>query len=278
MWFIFELRRHLIFYYKRVRAFDIFSRFCIVLKNFIIKASNSTRSFSKHHFSGGELDYDFIICGTGCAGLSLAGHMIHSGKFMDKKVLLVDKEKKKVNDRTWCFWETKPGLFEKIVYRKWREVWFHGENFSRLLDLAPYEYKMIRSIDFYDYCLNLISQNKNFEILYGNVESMNSDGRDTFMVVDGKTFSAGYIFNSIIFDKPKLKKNEYWLLQHFKGWLIETDKKIFEPSQATLMDFRVNQSQGTTFVYTMPFSEHRALIEFTVFSSSLLQQQEYDEG
>ena len=137
---------------------------------------------------------------------------------------------------------------------------------------------MIRSIDFYDYSLKLVSQHKNFEILYGNVESMNSDGRDSFLVVDGNTFSAGYIFNSIIFEKPKLKKNEYWLLQHFRGWLIETDEKFFDPSQATLMDFRVDQSQGTTFVYTMPFSENRALIEYTVFSSSLLQSHEYDEG
>ena len=92
-------------------------------------------------------DYDFIICGAGCAGLSLAVHMIHSGQFMDKKILLVDKNEKKVNDRTWCFWETKPGLFEEIVYRKWKNVWFHGENFSGLLKLEPYEYKMIRSIE-----------------------------------------------------------------------------------------------------------------------------------
>jgi len=235
-------------------------------------------SLSPHSREGGGFDYDFIICGTGCAGLSLAIHLIHSGKFMDKKILLVDKDEKKVNDRTWCFWETKPGLFEEIVYRKWKKVWFHGENFSGLLDLEPYEYKMIRSIDFYDYCFNLVSMHKNFEILYGNVESMNSDGRDTFLVVDGKTFAASYIFNSIVFERPKLKKNEYWLLQHFKGWLIETDKKIFDPSQATLMDFKVDQSQGTTFVYTMPLTENRALLEYTIFSSSLLQSREYDEG
>ena len=227
---------------------------------------------------GFGVKYDFIICGAGCAGLSLAVHMIHSGKFMDKKILLVDKDVKKINDRTWCFWETKPGLFEEIVYRKWKNVWFHGENYTGLLDLEPYKYKMIRSIYFYEYCLNMISNHKNFEILHGNVESMNSDGRDSFLVVDGKTISAGYIFNSIIFEKPKLKKDEYWLLQHFRGWLIETNEKIFDPSQATLMDFRVDQSQGTTFVYTIPFSENKALIEYTVFSSSLLPQQEYDEG
>jgi lycopene beta-cyclase len=39
--------------------------------------------------------YDYIISGAGCAGLSLAMHMIHSGKFSNKKILLIDQEEKK---------------------------------------------------------------------------------------------------------------------------------------------------------------------------------------
>jgi len=61
--------------------------------------------------------YDYIITGAGCAGLSLAMHMIHSGRFSDKKVLLVDKDPKRANDRTWCFWEKEEGLFQSIVYK-----------------------------------------------------------------------------------------------------------------------------------------------------------------
>src|SRR5258706_10713868 len=94
-------------------------------------------------FSAGRRrrEYDYIIAGAGCAGLSLAVHMIHSGKFSDKKILIVDKEEKNKNDRTWCFWETGPGLFEPLVYQKWKQVWFHGDKFSKLLSLQPYEYK-----------------------------------------------------------------------------------------------------------------------------------------
>ena len=44
------------------------------------------------------------------------------------------------------------------------------------------------------------------------------------------------------------------------------------------MDFRVAQDHGTTFVYVMPFSANKALVEFTLFSPSLLEQDAYDEG
>ena len=173
--------------------------------------------------------------------------MIHSGKFHEKKILIVDKEEKKKNDRTWCFWETEPGLFEPVVYQKWKQVWFHEEEFSKLLSLLPYEYKLVRGIDFYNHCFELIKKQSNIDILFGEVKAIKSDGEATTLTLNGEEFFAGYIFNSILFDKPLLKKKEYYLLQHFKGWMIETDKPAFNPGEATLMDFRIGQQQGDNF-------------------------------
>ena len=50
-------------------------------------------SESKFPFRG-QGHYNFIITGAGCAGLSLLIHMIDSGKFADRSILLVDKEEK----------------------------------------------------------------------------------------------------------------------------------------------------------------------------------------
>ena len=52
----------------------------------------------------------------------------------------------------------------------------------------------------------------------------------------------------------------------------------FNPAEAILMDFRVSQQHGATFVYTMPFSKKSALVEYTLFNEKLLQPAEYDEG
>ena len=221
--------------------------------------------------------YDYVISGAGCAGLSLAMHMIESQKFSDKKILIVDKELKQSNDRTWCFWQRESGLFENIIYKSWDQLFFHGEKYSEQIDIRPYQYKMIRGIDFYEYCLNAIQQHKNFEILFENVESVFSQ-EQTGIVVNGEKIFADYVFNSILFGKPSLAKNDLWLIQHFKGWMIETEENAFAINTATLMDFRIDQKFGTAFCYVLPISSKKALVEYTLFSKQLLQQQQYDEG
>ncbi len=204
--------------------------------------------------------------------------MIHSGQFNDKKILLVDREAKNKNDRTWCFWEKEPGMFEPVVYQKWKKVWFHGEKFSKLLSLLPYEYKLIRGIDFYNYSFDLINKQPNIDLMFGEVNKLESSGDEAFLILNDEKYPAKYIFNSILFRKPVLKKKDYYLLQHFTGWIIETEKPAFNPAEATLMDFRTDQQHGATFVYVMPFSATTALVEYTLFTEKLLEQSQYEEG
>lgn len=223
-----------------------------------------------------KTDYDYIIAGAGAAGLSLLVRMIKSKKFQGKRILLVDKDNKKNNDRTWCFWETGSGFFEEIIYKSWPALRFYGTGFSTVFDISPYRYKMIRGIDFYDYCLGLITLQPNVTIQYGMVEEMHSNDESTWLRLNGKKYTAEYIFNSIIFSKPVPHKAGYYLLQHFKGWVIETGNPVFNEREATLMDFRVDQQKGTTFVYVMPFTSSNALVEYTLFSKELLRPEEYD--
>ena len=222
--------------------------------------------------------YDYIVAGAGCAGLSFLTRLLQTGKFSDKKILLVDKAPKTINDRTWCFWEKSNGYFEEVVYKSWDKLWFHANDHAALHNISPYRYKMIRGIDFYKYCFDAINHYPNVTIRYGNVEAIKEEDQKAWLQIDGEMIEADYIFNSIIFEKPALSKRQFFLLQHFKGWEIETDQPVFDPSQATLMDFRVPQQRGTTFVYVMPFSATRALVEYTLVSKQLLQKEEYDEG
>jgi lycopene beta-cyclase len=94
--------------------------------------------------------------------------------------------------------------------------------------------------------------------------------------MDGVQIFSEYVFSSIIPEKIRENENEIRLLQHFKGWFIETPTAVFDPLAATLMDFRVPQTNGTTFVYVMPFSPTSALVEYTLFSHALLDPKAYD--
>jgi len=221
--------------------------------------------------------YDFIFTGAGCAALSLIMRMIKCGKFTEKKMLLIDKEPKTKNDRTWCFWETQPGFFEDIVYRKWDKISFLSDDFSATTNISPYQYKMIRGVDFYNYCFEEIKKNPGIEILNGNLSAGYSHKEGVTIKIDDKThhLDSATVFNSIADLENKLP-GEIKLLQHFKGQVIESAKPVFNPEIASIMDFRVHQDHGTTFAYVLPFSETKALVEYTLFTKTLLEQQQYD--
>ena len=48
-------------------------------------------------------DYDLIIIGGGCAGLSLARRLIEDESTL--RVLILEHRDAYSDDRTWCFWE-----------------------------------------------------------------------------------------------------------------------------------------------------------------------------
>ena len=225
------------------------------------RSIKNTTDHEGHHEISLNLNdhYDYIIAGAGCAGLSLLCRMISSGKFNNKRILLTDKDIKNRNDRTWCYWETGEGYFEELVYKQWDKLWFHGPGFSKLFETTPYKYKMIRGIDFYQYCFQRIKDCPNVEIAYGHVSDVNSGEPLASIHLNGKKITASLVFNSLPFPSAK-QQHKHYLLQHFKGWIIETDSTSFNPAEATLMDFRVPQENGTSFVYVMPFSPTSALI------------------
>ena len=204
--------------------------------------------------------------------------MITRPYFRDKKILLIDRDKKNKNDRTWCFWEKEPGFFQPIVFHEWKKLWFHGEGYDALNDISPYSYKLIRGIDFYEHCFELIRQAPNVTVRFGPIDHIVSTEAGTWIETGGEQIFSEYVFSSIVPQHTRENEKEISLLQHFKGWLIETSTPVFDPLAATLMDFRVPQTNGTTFVYVMPFSPTTALIEYTLFSPSLLDAEVYDEG
>ena len=223
--------------------------------------------------------YHFVIVGAGAAGLSLLIHMIHSGRFTDRRILLIDKAPKSENDRTWCFWEEEPGLFESIVYNRWNSLWFHGsDGSSSLHDIDTYAYKMIRGIDFYEHCLDIIKKQNNITVEYGIADDIRSAGQTASVSINGRTIIADYIFSSVPPEMESLNNNQYFLWQHFKGWFVKSAKPVFKKTQATLMDFRVEQKKDTRFVYVMPFSDTEALIEYTVLSKTKLSDAEYNNA
>lgn len=220
-------------------------------------------------------NYDYIIAGAGCAGLSLAIHLIVSKKFSDKKILIIDRQPLRTNDRTWCFWETEPGLFEPVVSKKWGKLNFLAENFKQVFDIAPYEYKLIKAIDYYNYADQIISLQPNIDRFFGDITKIEEGQNLVTLQVGDQSFAAPYLFNSLAGNEQH-GENEIVLQQHFKGLLIECPANTFNPDLATLMDFTIEQPGETAFMYILPVSDRRALVEYTLFSKLIWPSEAYD--
>lgn len=221
--------------------------------------------------------YDYAIIGAGCAGLHLASAMIEDAFFRDKQILIIEKSDKAINDRTWCFWETGNGKWDDLIHHRWSKGKFHATKENKQLDMAPYEYKMLRSIDFYNHGKNKINAAPNFHWISDEVTQINSNGKHAILGKH-KTYEAAHIFDSRI-DPDFFDHNDRYtrLLQHFKGWVIETEEDFFDPGEFVIMDFRLKWHNSTSFNYVLPTSKRRALIEFTLFTKELIENEDYDE-
>ncbi len=222
------------------------------------------------------IQYDYIIAGGGCAGLSLVYHLLHSD-LKEKQILLIEKDAKDQNDKTWCFWEKEANPFESLVCSRWQHMHFFSQGFATRLDLAPYTYKMIRSIDFYRHLDQLMNNHKNIVRLRASVEDMKDCADGAEVSAGGNIYHAPWVFSSLRSgEEAQRASNHHYLLQHFQGWVVRTEQPAFDPASPVLMDFRIAQHGDCRFVYVLPSDAHTALVEYTIFSEKLLPPSDYD--
>ena len=217
-------------------------------------------------------EYDFIIAGAGMAGLSLAYRLPKSSR-----ILLIDRADAARLERTWCFWEAEAGPFEAAIHHRWNDIFVHGNGLSERYKIAPYTYKMLRGRDFYAFMQHWLEGQPQITVQRGNLERLEGGPDGATAWVDGMAFRAPWIFNSALRPAPP-EAGFHHLLQHFRGWVIRSPRATFDPLAATFMDFRTAQATDTRFVYVLPFDAHTALVEYTVFSPTLLTDLEFDAG
>ena len=111
--------------------------------------------------------YDYIIVGGGASGLMSAYRMSKDVFFDDKTILILDKVKKNSNDRTWCYWETDNDEWNGIVSASWKNIIFKSKLYATKENIAPYQYKMIRSKDFYSKIFSVTCVGLRFFNVYG---------------------------------------------------------------------------------------------------------------
>jgi lycopene beta-cyclase len=222
---------------------------------------------------------DYLILGAGASGLMLAYRMAKDPFFDNKSIILIDKDKKKGNNRTWCFWEKESNEWDSIITKKWNDIFFGAKGKIKKISLKPYSYKMIRSGLFYETLWNYILSKDNFSFHQEEVTNINTNQNNIEVHGKNSTFRASKVFNSLPINDSYLRQSKFPVLkQHFVGWFIETKEDHFEVDAATFMDFNIEQKGNTRFMYILPISKKEALFEYTLFSEYLLNKEDYEKA
>ena len=192
-------------------------------------------------------EFDYVIIGGGCAGLSLAYELEINSKLKDKTLAIVEPRKKYKRDKTWSFWKVFDHNFEDCIIKSWNNFTVNTSENSHELSTKKFPYQSIDSGKFYKKINSKLALNSNISF-FKNLNEINP--------------KSSIIFNSVF--EGELDKSKLW--QHFQGVEIETSKDIFDDKILNLMDFNCDQKNNVHFFYTLPFSKNKALIETTWLS------------
>ena len=192
-------------------------------------------------------EFDYIIIGGGCAGLSLAYELDINEKLQNKTLAIIEPRKEYKRDKTWSFWKVVPHNFDDCVKKNWKNFSINVPRKTKYLECTDYPYQSIDSGLFYNKINIRLKENKNISF---------------FKDINEVNIKNSFIFNSV----PLIKKNYHNLWQHFCGVEVESQKDFFDEEIFNLMDFDCDQKESIHFFYTLPFSKNSALIETTWLS------------
>jgi lycopene beta-cyclase len=213
-------------------------------------------------------DYDLIILGGGCAGLSLAMRLSEQGALCPK-LLIIEKREHYVNDRTWCFWGTADARLKHLSSHNWQNVKLKNQLDTINSDCKESPYQMLAADKFYQHALQEIAKNNRITIHLNEAVLAAPIKTNELWQVACNDYT--YTAKSIVDTRPAKTPlhGDAILWQSFYGHEIEFADAVFDPNTATLMDFDDydKDKARVCFNYVLPTSSTKALIETTVFST-----------
>jgi len=197
----------------------------------------------------------------GCAN-SLLLHVLHrNGLLANSRILVCDPAPKTTNDRTFCFWlspeELKENGLESLVEYSWDQVICNDQAPQQLRNKRYY---YLSAAALYAHAKAILAQ---YEFTW---EHRTADGDLSEL--------ATHVFDSRPPEWSVQHPSDTFLSQSFYGWVVRTEKPLFDPRSFTMMDFSIAQNEHTQFMYVLPFDTHHALLEPTRFGKEPITKDE----
>ena len=211
--------------------------------------------------------YKAAIIGLGPSGLAV--NKILYGDSYDE-VIAFENEDINKRDNYFGFWLTdwmKP--FENIIEKKWYKWTIGDKNINIIHTVCEKPYCVISFKKWKNFCLE--TKNK-LEIKNKKVAKYFPIKNYFKVITDDNT----EYYAEKIYDSRSTKEKKGELLQHFYGINITVPDNTFNENKLTLMHF-TKEEKILHFIYLLPFSHNKALVESTVFSKDAFHSSWYKE-
>lgn len=218
------------------------------------------------------------VTGAGASALSLAWHLRNVDSV--EAIQLIAPDFKPRSDKTWCFWNPDAVIHPDILTYSWKRLSVIGPEGDSVTELLQKRrYYCVRSDQYQRVLLEEIRKSPKVKLTEARVTETGYDsstGKSRILTEMG-AHQSDLVFTSHIRppDNELYSPEKVALRQHFMGWDIHTNRDLFNPDEAILMDFRTDQSDGFAFVYVLPFGPRSALVEITYFTPELLDRKVY---
>ena len=106
-------------------------------------------------------EFDYIIIGGGCAGLSLAYELQINNKLDNKSLAIIEPRHEYKRDKTWSFWKVFDHNFNDCVIKSWNNFSINLTTKSIELRNKRFPYQSIDSGLFYKKVNDALSKNAN---------------------------------------------------------------------------------------------------------------------
>jgi lycopene beta-cyclase len=191
--------------------------------------------------------------------------------------LILESRSHYSNDRTWCFWDDGSAHLRELVQHRWPMVTLAHGGRRVSVDCHTIPYSMIPAENFYAYATERLAETARVTLAMNEPvigEPCKDGGLWRVETRHGSRWA-----KRLIDTRPQRapERGAAVLWQSFYGHEIECDADRFDPGVARLMDFSPSKNGRITFLYLLPVSPRRALVEVTVLAPDPLGPEDLAE-
>jgi lycopene beta-cyclase len=215
--------------------------------------------------------YDFLFIGLGASNSLILLSLIKNKQLHGKKIGIIEPEHKNINDKTFCFW-AKPtddivNDLKPLISYQYKKI----KLINKEQDIEDQPYYYIKSLDLYNHTLEKLKPYQ-IDIFRDTAFEFHTENNILFInTKSGNVYKTKFALDSRPPSLEKLPYQDIYLHQSFYGLHIKCEENKFNKDSFEMMNFNIEQSNYTQFVYTLPFSENEAMVELTRFGKEKIE-------